>query len=228
MPAEVHAIEQGTQIARLLPSEQVLLVDPDLEIVVLERIASRRVAQYAVRGDERASRGPLVIALDESGSMHAARNEWAKAAAVALSRVAFAERRSVSVVHYATSVVVQPLRDRDADALLHMIRHFLGGGTAIGLALSAAVDEVKSHERRGARGADIVLITDGVDEDVTAQSEAVATASARDVRIWTIAIECDIAASSPLRAQAAGYTRLGSEDLSDHRAILRAGYGGRG
>lgn len=56
--------------------------------MTLERIASRRATQYAIRGDTKTSRSLLVIALDESGSMHAQRNEWAKATAVALCRFA--------------------------------------------------------------------------------------------------------------------------------------------
>ena len=149
VPGEVYSVEQGRDIGRLLPSEQVLLTEPIMETVVLERIASRRAAQYAVRGDAPQAKGPLVVAVDESGSMRGQRNEWAKASAVALSRVALSDKRAVSVVHYATSTVVQPLGN--PDATLRMIRHFLGGGTAIGLALSVSVDEVKRLARRARR-----------------------------------------------------------------------------
>lgn len=223
IPSEVYSVEQGSDIGRLLSAEQVLLTEPLLEIVALERIASRRAAQYAVRGDAKQSRGPLVVVLDESSSMRGRRNEWAKAAAVALSRVAMTEKRAVTVVHYATSVVVQPLKPPDAATMLSMVRHFLGGGTAIGLALKVAVQEVRDLAQRGQKGADIVLVTDGVDGDETSQLGATAEGKALGVRLWTVAIECDVRESSPIRAEAAAYTRLGASDLNEAAVVRLAG-----
>ena len=216
IPGEVYSVEQGCDVGRLLPAEQVLLMDPLLEIVVLERIASRRAAQYAVRGDAKQSRGPLVVALDESGSMRGRRNEWAKAATVALARIALEDKRPVSVVHYATSAVVQPLKAGDATAMLSMVRHFLGGGTAIGLALGVAVRDTFGK-------ADIVLVTDGVDGDEHAQAAAIAEGETLGARLWTVAIECDVSASSPLRSHAAEYTRLGASDLHEAGVLRLAG-----
>ncbi len=219
VPSEVYSVEQGNDLGRLLPVEQVLLMDPLLETVALERIASRRAAQYAVRGITKVSKGPLVLALDESGSMGGYRNEWAKAAAVALSRVAADEKRPVCVVHYSTSTVVQPLPPKDAAATMKMIQHFLGRGTAIGLALGVAVQQVRELAQKGHKGADILLVTDGIDEDVKAQLMAIQEAHALGARLWTIAIECDIDALSPLRAKAAHYLRLGRSALADGTSV---------
>jgi uncharacterized protein YegL len=223
IPSEVYSVEQGNDLARLLPVEQVLLTDPVLEIAALERIASRRAAQYAVRGTTKVSKGPLVIALDESGSMGGERNEWAKAAAVALSRVAAEEKRPVSVVHYSTSTVIQPLPLGDTEALLKMIRHFLGKGTAIGLALGVAVQQVRELAQKGQKGADIILVTDGIDGDVAAQETAIQEGHVIGARLWTVAIECDIPDRSPLRAKAAHYIRLGRSDLTEKSVTLLAG-----
>jgi uncharacterized protein with von Willebrand factor type A (vWA) domain len=223
VPSEVYSVEQGNDLGRLLPAEQVLLTDPALEIVGLERIASRRAAQYAMRGTAKRSKGPLVLALDESSSMHARRNEWAKAAAVALARVASEEKRPVAVVHYSTSTKVQPLQPGDGAAVLEMIGRFLGGGTAIGLALSVGVQQVKALAHKGQTGADIVLVTDGVDGNEAAQRAALDEAHALNVRLWTVAIECEVPATSPLRVTAAHYTRLGGADLGDGKSITLVG-----
>lgn len=219
VPSEVYSVEQGNDVSRLLPAEQVLLMEPVFETVVLERIASRRAAQYAVRGDAKKSKGPLVVALDESASMRAERNEWAKAAAVALSRVAFDEKRPVSVVHYSTSTVHQAIKPGDTEAVLRMVRHFLGGGTAIGLALGVAVQQVRELARRGQKGADIILVTDGVDGDQTSQEAAIQEGLALGVRLWTVAIECEVPETSPLRAKAAQYTRLGGAELTNSNSV---------
>lgn len=223
IPSEVYSVEQGNDIARLLPAEQVLLTEPVLEIAALERIATRRAAQYAVRGTTRVSKGPLVIALDESSSMGGEKNEWAKAATVAFSRVAMEEKRPVSVVHYSTSTVIQPLPPGDTAALLKMIRHFLGKGTAIGLALGVAIQQVRDLAQKGQKGADVILVTDGIDGDVTAQETALHAGHVIGARLWTVAIECDIHETSPLRAKAAHYIRLGRKDLTEKSVTLLAG-----
>jgi uncharacterized protein with von Willebrand factor type A (vWA) domain len=213
---EVCSVTQGDNVARLLPSELALLTDPGLEILPMARIQERRALQYDVRGTSKRSRGPLVIAIDESGSMKSgdgARNVWAKAAAVALARVAMDERRPVSVVHYSTSCVVSSIKPGDGEGFLAMIRHFLRGGTEIGLALTRAVAEVKALAAKGSRGADVVLVTDGVDDDQAAMDEALTEADAAGTRLWTVAIECDVDEDSPIRKRAASYVRLGAGDL---------------
>ncbi|TKC93366.1 vWA domain-containing protein [Polyangium fumosum] len=216
---EVYSVEQGNDVARLLPAETVLLTDPQIEIVALERIASRRAAQYAVRGTTKKSKGPLVLALDESGSMSGIRNEWAKAAAVALARIASEENRPVAVVHYATSTVVQVVKPNDSAGIVKMILHFLSGGTAIGLALGVAVDQVKALAQKGQHGADIILVTDGIDRNEEEQKKSVDAASTIGARLWTVAIECSIPEDSPLRKKAAQYTELNDKAMTEGSSI---------
>lgn len=223
VPSEVYSIEQGNNVSRLLPSELVMLTEPLLELTVLERLSTGRAAQYAMRGDANATRGPLVVALDESASMHGERNRWAKAAAVALARVAHADRRSVVVVHFSTSTVVQELRQKSGADIVKMVRRFLGGGTAVAIALEVAVDQVQTLARKDQRGADVVLVTDGVDGDIARQVTAVDALRERDVRLWTVAIECDIPTSSPLREHASRFVRLGGRDLTDASTVIGLG-----
>lgn len=217
---EVYSVEQGNDVARLLPAELALLTSPALEPVILERIATRRAGQYAVRGEAMRSKGPLVIAIDESGSMHGARNEWAKAAAVAVCRVAAEEGRAVAVVHYSTSTMVQDLRPSDPASVTEMIRTFLSGGTAIGLALGVAADTVARLAKKGQRGADVILVTDGVDGNTEAHGTAIdRLATEHHARLWTVAIECEIDEQLPLRARAAAYGELGRERLGDAASV---------
>jgi len=82
------------------------------------------------------------------------------------------------------------------------------------------VDEVKSLAAKGQKGADIILVTDGIDGNSAAQTEAVQAALALDVRLWTVAIECEISDDSPLRSKAASYTRLGRGDLTDEKSVI--------
>lgn len=223
LPEEVHSVEMGNKIPRLLPSEHAQLMDPDLELGVMLRLVESRALQYAVRGTGPAGKGPLVLALDESGSMHQHRREWSKAAAIALMRVAFDEKRPVAVVHYSTSIVVRQIEPGDAQGVIAMIRHFLDGGTDIGLALRAAAEQVRALAKKGRHGADVVLVTDGEDGNHRAQLEAIADLRALDARLWTVAIECTIHKGYPLRDEATEYVELGAADMHSDKSVVGLG-----
>lgn len=224
VPTEVYSVEQGAAIDRLLPAELAQVCDRDLEIPVLHRIATRRAAQYAMRGTSTAQRGPLVVALDESGSMEGRRNQWAKAAAIALARVAMDEQRAMSVVHFSTSTSVQHKLDpRDPAAIATMIKTFLNGGTAIGVALNVAVREVAALAAKGDHGADVILVTDGIDYQKAAQEAALDKAAAADVRLWLVAIHQEVAEDWILRERAAGYVLLEDRQLDASAATCFAG-----
>lgn len=223
IPAEVYSVEQGSAVERLLPCEVGQLADETLGLAVLARIATRKAAQYAVRGTEKKSRGPLVLVLDESGSMHGHRNEWSKAAALAVARVAAEDNRPVVVVHMSTSVVDQVLSPRDPASVLEMVQTFLSGGTDIALGLRRAVVQVGALQRGGKKGADIVLISDGVDGDDVAQGQALDDAEKLGAKLWTVSIDEDVEETSPLRARAAAYTHLDERQLQVDGVMALAG-----
>jgi len=66
---EITSITTGSEIERLLPSEIALLADPDLEDLFYLRFAERGLMQYDLIGHEPQGQGPIIIAIDESGSM---------------------------------------------------------------------------------------------------------------------------------------------------------------
>lgn len=220
VPEEVYSIELGNSVPRLLGSELAQLANPAFRTLALMRIVEKKALQYAVRGTGKCSKGPLVLALDESGSMHDQRREWSKAAAVALMRVAFDEKRPVVVVHYSSSIVVRPIKPGDAKGVVDMIRHFLNGGTKIGMALHAAAEEIEALAKKGQGGGDVVLVTDGVDGDTASQEAAVAELKKLGARLWTVAIECDIPTGCVLRDAAAHYLCLGGASLDDPKSAI--------
>ncbi len=68
-PDEITSITTGNEIERLLPSEIALLADPDLEDLFYLRFAERGLMHYDLIGHEPQGQGPIIIAIDESGSM---------------------------------------------------------------------------------------------------------------------------------------------------------------
>lgn len=223
LPEEVYDVELGSSIPRLLPSELSQIDDPDFETAALARVVERRALQYAVRGTSKTSGGPLVLALDESGSMHAQRREWSKAAAVALMRVAADEKRPVSVVHFAYSVRVRRVDPKNAQDVLEVVRSFLDGGTYVAGAINNAANEVEALSRAGKRGADVVIMTDGIDPYVDEMSAALANLQKTGARLWTVAIDTEIPRGNPLRDQSAQYTHVSDDNLNVASGAALAG-----
>lgn len=210
-PEEIYSVTLGAELSRLLPSELAHLGQPT-EILLIERLAERKALCYAVRGQEQTSRGPLVIALDESSSMHGKRNVWSKAAAVALSRVALEDGRPVSVVRYSVAIQVMELKPGDLSVYLKLARGFLGGGTYIGRALSRSAVEVERMAKKGDKGADVVLVTDG--ESGESLHDEIDKIQSVGSRLWTVGIETNIRESDTIRSRAEKYTSIGYHELA--------------
>ena len=209
-PEEIYSVTLGAELSRLLPSELAHL-GQDTEVLLIERLASRKALCYAVRGQEVTSRGPLVLALDESSSMNGQRIVWSKAAAIALARVALEDCRPVSVVRYSYSIVVQDMKPGDLTGMMKLARGFLGGGTNIPQALRRSAVEVERMAQKGDKGADVVIVTDG--EDSMPMGPAIDAIEKLGSRLWTVAIECNLPEYHALRARAVKYVNLGYKEL---------------
>lgn len=214
MPDEVHSVCLGADLMRLLPSELVHLGQPT-EILLLDNLANYRALQYEYRGTDDGSKGPLVIALDESGSMHGVRGEWSKAAAIALIRSAWEDERHCAVVHWSDSVTVTDCPPGDSAALLVALKHWFGGGNDAALALENCADEVDRLKKHGSKGADVILVTDGVEGITPRHHAAIDLVEAQGARLWTVAVECPIEIDNPLRSRAEAYVPIGGAELHD-------------
>ncbi len=159
--SEVTSIEQGADLNHLLPSELGLL-GTEFEHLFLARVAERKCNQYQLRGKETQARGPIVVCLDESGSMMGDRETYSKAMALALLDIAQRQKRSWCLIHFDSKVhKVDTFKAGEVDSknLLDTLDHFTGGGTDFMHPLKRAVQEIRQD---GAfKNADIILITDG-------------------------------------------------------------------
>jgi hypothetical protein len=228
-PEEVRDVNLGGDPERLLAGELAQLFTPGLDDMAAVRILEKQAQQYRMKGHSPATRGPLVICVDESGSMHdevaygnTGRNTWAKAAAVALTRVAHEGNRMVRVVHFAAGVKLTECAPGDHQAVLDMSRSFLSGGTDIAKALAAAHTQVGDLAANGHIGADVVLITDGEDGDSAKQDSVLNLLQAQGVRLWTVAIEMQLEQTAPIAWRAQQVIRVGATLEADAIAALRA------
>jgi Mg-chelatase subunit ChlD len=157
---EITDVEQGSDLARALPSELSKLSHRLLRLDFMRSMLERQVLQYQLSGTATLGKGPLVVVLDKSGSMDGPRDIWATALALALLDHARRERRMYALLGFDYRVkfeaVVKPGEPLPEEGL------FVGcaGGTEISAALARGLEIICGHP--GAlRKADLVLVTDG-------------------------------------------------------------------
>lgn len=161
---DVVGVVLDGDVGRLLPHELVALDDPDLELDVMRRIIERQAMCREYRGVETRARGPIVVVVDESGSMNGEKIYTAKAMALALAWVARQQRRWCCLVGFSggsegTWCVLQPGQENSAN-LMEWLEHFYGGGTSCDVPL---VEVPANWEKLGCpRGkTDMIIVTDG-------------------------------------------------------------------
>lgn len=127
----------SNEIHNAIPSEILKLCDDDMEMMFLQKAVSHSLETFEYEDDTEDIKGPIVICIDESGSMGGAREIWAKACALAVVHQAKLERRSVYVIHFSNvknsesqHVNVFPKdKDLDVNEVVDMAEHFYNGGT---------------------------------------------------------------------------------------------------
>ena len=167
-PSEITSITVGNDLAHLLPSEVALLGDPDLEDLFYLKFAERRLLQYDLEGREPEGRGPIILALDESGSMEELaggiiKDVWSKSVMLGLLSIARHQRRDLAVIHFSglgqlrTSVF--PRGESTPLELIDAVEFFFGGGTVFDPWMEEAVGLV--DQDRFDR-ADVIVVSDGI------------------------------------------------------------------
>lgn len=162
-PDEVTEVGLGQDLAHLLPSELALLANPELEDLFFLRFAEGRLLQYELKGHEKLGQGPILVALDNSGSMSGDKETWSKGVTLALLAIARRQGRDMAVFHFsdAGSLAVHhfPKGRAEHSAVIACIEHFFGGGTAFEPWMAAALKQVDDSKFEAA---DVICISDGL------------------------------------------------------------------
>ena len=97
---EVTGLENGGDISRIIPMELMRLGIRELELDFLRRFAEKQTLCREFEAQERVGLGPVVLVVDESGSMAGHRNENAKAIALTLAWIARKQGRWCGLVAF--------------------------------------------------------------------------------------------------------------------------------
>lgn len=191
---EICDVTQGSNLSRLLPVELGALAHEDTEALLYRRLMESSCLQYDLRGKVKQAEGPIILAVDESGSMSGAPDEWAKAVMFGLLEIAARQNRPAYLVHFDGKVTrtdsFPDARKLDIATIAEAVSYFTGGGTSIGAALKKCADVMLESEGPWKR-ADVILITDGEDYDAGFQAEQIKRIKARGGHLYTVAIGCE-------------------------------------
>jgi uncharacterized protein with von Willebrand factor type A (vWA) domain len=167
-PDEVTSIKTGSEIERLLPAEMSLLTEPALEDLFYLKFTERGLMQYDLDGRESQGQGPIIVAIDESGSMASEYNGlsgeiWSKAVMLGLLSIARLQKRDFALIHFSggndLKVDLFPKGECTPSQLIACASFFYNGGTVFEPWMNKALELV---EESRFEKADVICISDGI------------------------------------------------------------------
>lgn len=172
----------GGDLNQLLPSEYALFADDTedgalLELIFYQKLIERQLNIYELSGvdldfasyhssreehrPKMNKRGPFILCVDTSGSMHGTPERVAKTLTFLILRRALAERRKCYLIHFSTQIKTLELTQvtQSLDALIHFLGLSFHGGTDPYPALMHSLEVLMrdDYER-----ADVLMISDFV------------------------------------------------------------------
>ncbi len=175
--SELVGIKESDDLNNLLPGETALLGDPDLELLFYKRFAEKKLQVYDFQGkikdvqeeeiertrfkSKEEKKGPIIICVDTSGSMHGAPETVAKTLCFAILKIALQERRKCFLISFSTAITTLDLTDfqHSLDKLLNFLGMSFHGGTDASPALQ---ESLRMLERDAYKKADVLMISDFV------------------------------------------------------------------
>jgi uncharacterized protein with von Willebrand factor type A (vWA) domain len=151
-----------------LPGEIALLSDPGLEDLFYLKFAERGLMQYDLIGHEPEGQGPIIIAIDESGSMTEnygglSGEVWSKAVMLALLSIARLQKRDLAVIHFSGPEELRfdlfPKGEASPARVIACTDFFFNGGTVFEYWMGKALELVDGSQFEKA---DVICISDGI------------------------------------------------------------------
>ncbi|MCZ2259755.1 VWA domain-containing protein [Sporosarcina sp. G11-34] len=159
---ERSGVTLGSDIERLLPMELGLYTHPITKKDFLRRFMEGQTMQYEQKGHEVLGKGPIVLCLDQSGSMHKLDTQ-SKGFTLALMSIARKQKRDFCLILFSTRTQIfkyERGKIKSSD-MINLAQSFLGGGTDFALPLERAMNVINESRFKQA---DLVFITDGEDK----------------------------------------------------------------
>lgn len=169
---EIVGIQLARELSLALPSERALLSDPELELLFDLKYLESNLMSLHMQGQQtgriledphqytqpHSQKGPMIVCLDTSGSMHGQPELIAKAITLYLAIQGMKSKRAVYLINFSTDLTILELQKKTAlDDVIHFLSQSFHGGTDL---LPALEHSLTILDRPDFVQADLVVISD--------------------------------------------------------------------
>nr|MDO8116118.1 VWA domain-containing protein [Candidatus Sigynarchaeota archaeon] len=185
--SEIISVHESDDIQYCLPQELVLLSSQESDILFYLKFAEKKLLTYqlinraniAERRSEKQKawlpgkkkKGPIIICVDTSGSMHGTPEIVAKTLCFALLRIALLENRQCFLISFSTAIETIELTNfnKSYASMIKFLTHSFYGGTDANPALREALRQIQTERYEKA---DVLMISDFIMDQVGASEQA--------------------------------------------------------
>jgi uncharacterized protein with von Willebrand factor type A (vWA) domain len=167
----IQTVNFSDSINNLLPMEAIKLLNPSLKRKFYADMLEGKLLSYQLLGKHYTSppsikpKGPMIVLVDTSGSMHGAPQTLAKSVVLAMAKLMLSQQRDMKVIFFASTSqhleIELSSRKKMSEKFLNFLLYTFGGGTDFNTALASGLKSLKENDFQGA---DLVFITDGKSE----------------------------------------------------------------
>lgn len=175
--ADLIGVHESDDLSSLLPSEAALLADPALETVFYKKFAEKKLQTFEFESrvltereeQEQAKRlkekeekkGPFIICVDTSSSMHGTPETVAKTLCFAILKMAIRDNRKCYLISFSTGIETLNLTDlkNSLDKIISFLSMSFNGGTNAAPAMREALRMLGTEDYKKA---DVLVISDFV------------------------------------------------------------------
>lgn len=195
---QISGLRLSGEISSALPTELAMSQNPVTKLYFAQKFAEKKLLSYSYTNQQKSFReehkqeetekavketeqkGPVIICVDTSGSMHGTPERVAKTITFALAKKCLDEDRKCFLISFSTEIEIQDLsefeKSNGLEELVKFLRKSFNGGTDASPALGKSLELMQTNEWKNA---DVLAVTDGemggfsakLISDVNAQKE---------------------------------------------------------
>lgn len=183
--SDLIGVHESDDISSMLPSEAAFLSDPVLQTIFVKKFAEKKLQTFEFqsrslqyqneeveekRQKTKEEKGPFIICVDTSGSMHGTPETVAKTLCFAILKIALQEKRKCYLISFSTGISTLNLTDikNSLDRLIDFLQMSFHGGTD---ATPAVKEALRMLETQDYKQADVLMISDFIMSGFDKQTE---------------------------------------------------------
>jgi uncharacterized protein with von Willebrand factor type A (vWA) domain len=177
LKADLIGIHESDDISSMLPSEVASLSDETTQLLFYKKFAEKKLQTFEYQAktlsyreeefqnkrqkSKEYAKGPFIICVDTSGSMHGTPETVAKTLCFAILKIAVRDNRKCYLISFSTGIETLNLTDikNNLDKLIAFLSMSFNGGTD---ATPAMMEALRMLETEDYKKADVIMVSDFV------------------------------------------------------------------